>query len=575
MKLLLPSLLLLLLLSGGLAACSSSTSSSAAVRIRWAHDPETLDPLLASTPQAVEVINLLHCSLLISNPDSQAIVPWLVESLPAITQQDSLFRLSYRLRPEATWDNGLPVLARDVAFTLRVLNCPGLPTEFARAQYGFVRDIELDKTDPRRFTLLCSSASPDIVLASGDYSILPEYSLDSAGTFRAVPLPLLRSDTAEALRRYPALRAFAARYQQAQLGRHPERLPGCGPYRLKSWESNRYLVLERKPNWWADTLASAPPWLQAKAPRIDYQVIPDNATAILALRSGSLDLYPMPPAHDFNRLKASADTARLAFYATDSYDMLVAGFNTERPHLQDAATRRALSLLFNIPDLMQATHPGLAYRSVSLINPHDRLAYQDSLPDLHFSPAEAQRLLRLAGWQRRADGRWWRGSMGPLALQFSYQAGATEHETIALQFRASAASLGIPVQLRPAEAGMFRQQLQAGTTDLFIRRTSGNPFGYNFTPLLHTRGIGLYNYSRFSHPKADRLIEAIVAEPDPRRHARLLKRFQELLRQESPLVVLYFTRNRLIATRQLQAVRPLSVRPGYDVLSLQLTSPQP
>ncbi|WP_223831325.1 ABC transporter substrate-binding protein [Hymenobacter duratus] len=572
---LLPSLVLLLVLCGALTGCTASTDSADTIRIRWPSDPETLDPLLVSSPQALEVINLLHCSLLTSNPEQLQIVPWLVESLPKISRHDSLTRLTYQLRAEATWDNGQPVLARDVAFTLRVMHCPGLPTEFARAQYGFVQEIELDSADSRRFTLICSSASPDIVLASGDYSILPEYSLDPLGTLRAVPLALLRTDTAEAVRRHPALRAFAARYRQAQLSRHPDRLPGCGPYRLKSWESNRYMVLERKAGWWANRLPKPPPWLQARPEKLAYQIIPDNTTALLALRRGSLDLYPMPTARDFTAMRASADTARLAFYTADSYDMLVVGFNTQRPMLRTAATRRALSLLFNIPDLMQATHQGLAYRSVSLINPHDRLAYQDSLPNLIFSPVEARRQLQLAGWQLRPAGGWWNGKIGPLALRISYHAGATEHETVALQFQAAAARIGVEVQLRPAEAGLLQQQLATGDTDMFIRKTSGNPFAYNFMPLLHTRGIGLINYSRFSQPAADELIEAITAEPSPERHARLLKRFQVLLRRESPLVVLYFTRNRLITTRRVTSVRTLSVRPGYDVLSLQLASAKP
>ncbi|QNH63037.1 ABC transporter substrate-binding protein [Hymenobacter sediminicola] len=513
--------------------------------------------------------------MLTSNPEQLKIVPWLAEALPQISRRDSLTRLTYQLRAEATWDNGQPVLARDVAFTLRVMHCPGLPTEFARTQYGFVQEIELDSTDPKRFTLVCSSSSPDIVLASGDYSILPEYALDPSGALRDVPLALLRTDTTEAVRRHPALRTFAARYRQAQLSRHPDRLPGCGPYRLTSWESNRYMMLERKSGWWASRLQNQPPWLQAKPERLAYQIIPDNTTALLALRRGSLDLYPMPTARDFTALRASADTARLAFYTADSYDMLVAGFNTQRPMLRTAATRRALSLLFNIPDLMQATHQGLAYRSVSLINPHDRLAYQDSLPDLVFSLNEAKRQLRLAGWQLRPAGGWWNGNMGPLALHISYHAGAVEHETVALQFQAAAARIGVAVQLRPAEASLLQRQLVTGDMDMFVRKTSGNPFGYNFMPLLHTRGIGLVNYSRFSQPAADRLIEAITAEPDPQRHARLLKRFQVLLRRESPLVVLYFTRNRLITTRRMASVRMLSVRPGYDVLSLQLDSTKP
>jgi ABC-type transport system substrate-binding protein len=561
-----------LLLIGGcvLAACDSPARPSAAIRIRWASDPQTLDPLVASTPQAVEILNLLHCSLLLADHTQQQVVPWLADSLPRIRQRGRHTLFTYRIRPEATWDNGQPVLAHDVAFTLRVLNCPGLPTEFARAQYGAIQDIELDSLDSRRFTLVCASASLDMQLASGDYSILPEYALDPTGQLRAVPLPLLRTDTAAATRRYPAVRAFAARYRQARVSRYPGRLPGCGPYMMAAWEPNQYMRLQRKPRWWATRLRQPPPWLVAWAALLEYRIIPDDATALLALRRDNLDLYPMPPARTFRQVQYSADTSRFTFDTADSYESTMAGFNTKSKWLTDARTRRALALLFDVPSLIQATQPGLAYRSPSVVSPYDKQAYNDSLTVFPFSPKQAARQLLEAGWRKKADGTWWSGPNGPLALSISYRSESGEHETVALQFRTAAAGIGIPVRLRPTEAGLLQQQLATGNADMFIRTISGNPFGYNFTPILHSQGIGLFNFTRFSTPATDELIEAITAASQPTQHTLLLRRFQRILQQQTPLVVLYFTRNRLIASRRLRPVRAISIRPGYNALGLRL-----
>lgn len=572
MKFFLSGLLVVILSCGVLVtSCTTPPENSSAIRIRWSSDPQTLDPLVATTSQATEVINLLHCSLLAGDPAQRRFGPWLVEALPAITRRGNLTLLTYRLRPEARWDNGQPVLAQDVAFTLKVLNCPGLPTEYVRTQYDFFTDIELDPTDPRRFTLVTRSASPDILVASGDYAILPEYALDPQRLLRSVPYAFLHTDSAAATRRYPQLKVFARHYLQLNLGQNPTRLPGCGPYKLTDWQRGRSLQLQRKTNWWADKLPNPPSWLQAQAARLNYQVIPDNSTAVLALRRGNLDLYPMPPARDFNELRHSSDTATLAFHATDSYDMTVVGFNTQRPFLQDAAVRRALRLLFDVPGLMQATQPGLAFRSASLVNPHDKSTYNDSLALLPFDKSQTEDLLRRAGWQRRPDG-WWRGTVGPLALSMSYRAGDAAHETAALQFRNAAAQIKIEVRLRPTEAEVYQDHLLKGQVDGFIRTMSGNPFTYNFKAVLHSSGIGIANFSRFSFPVADRLIDAISAEPDAAQRQQLLRRFQRLIYQEAPLTVLYFNRHRLIASRRLRAVHAISIRPGYDVLSLKLAS---
>jgi peptide/nickel transport system substrate-binding protein len=464
------------------------------------------------------------------------------------------------------------VLARDVAFTLRLLNCPGLPTEFSRIQYGDILDVELDTSDPRRFTLVRATSSLDMVLASGDFAILPEYSLDPTGQLRAVPFPLLRADTAAATRQYPAIRAFAARYRRARVGQHPERLPGCGPYKVAAWRPNQYLRLQHKAGWWADRLAQPAYWLQAQAAQLEYRIIPDDATATLALRRGNLDLYPMPSARIFTELKNSADSSRFSFATADTYESTMAGFNTQHVFLTDAPTRRALTVLFDVPRLIQATQWGLAYRSPSLVSPRDKQAFNDSLTVHQFSPKQAVSLLRQAGWQRKANGTWWKGQLGPLALSVSYRSEAADHETVALQFREAATKLGIAVRLRPTEASLLQQQLAAGATDIFIRTISGNPFGYNFMPILHSQGIGLFNFTRFSSPAADNLIEAITGASQPAVRNQLLRHFQRLLQQEAPLAVLYFSRNRLIVSPRLQPVRATSVRPGYDALHLKLAS---
>lgn len=565
-------LLLLLLSACGLTACAPSPRPEA-VRIRWTSDPQTLDPLTATTPQALEVLNLIHCSLLISDATTLQFAPWLAKQMPTISRRGASTLFSYQLRPEATWDNGQPVLARDVAFTLKVLNCPGLPTEYARTQYGFVTDVELDARDPRHFTLVCNTSSPDILVSTGDYSILPEYALDPKGELRAVPYSLLSTDTAAAVRRYPAIREFARRYKQARLDKHPEHLPGCGPYALTEWADKRYLRLQRKAKWWASALTAPPTWLQAHARRLEYQIIPDNTTAQLALRRGDLDLYPMPPALDFDRLRKSADTARLTFHTSESYEITMVGFNNQHPLLQDALTRQALSLLFDVPRLMQATQPGLAYRSIGLISPKNKEIYYDSIPLLPFSTSKAVELLRQAGWQRQADEKWTRKGE-TLSLRISYRAGESAHETIALQFRRTALGLGIPVLLRPTEAGLLEQQLVSGETELHVRTMHGNPFSYNFMAILHSRSIGISNFTRYHSPAADQLMEDITNEPSGPSRTKLIRKFQLQLRTDPPLVVLFFLRNRFIASKQLQGVRAIPIRPGYDVLSIAPVFPR-
>lgn len=570
----------LLILCAGfwLLGCSRRQNPPAdTLRIRWSHDPESLDPMALVNQFAIDATNLLHCSLLQMDYSRRMFAPTLAERLPTVQLVgDSLTVISYQLRTGATWDTGQPVQARDVDFTLKLMHCPGLPNEAARSQFGFIRALRYDADDPRRFALLCRGQAPAFALASGDFPILSEAALDPRGQLRSYSLAQLQDQPLNA-RPDSVLVALAHRYRAATTGRWPGHLPGCGPYRLVTWEKDQFLRLQRKPKWWGRQVRPAPFVLQARSAQLEFVIIPDDATASLALRNGDLDVYPQVPAREFDRLQHSASAqSQLRFYAATSYDVLTAGFNTRRPALADASTRRALSCLFDAAGLLQATQLGNGRRTVGLVSPADRANYNDSLALPPFSPAEAATLLRRAGWRLAPGGAGWQrpGALGPsgsperLALDVRYRADVVTFETVALQFRAAAAQLGISVRLRPTESSALTASLQAGDFDVYVRTLKGNPFVYNFAPILHSRSVGQGNLTGYGTPASDQLIEAAARANSPARRARLLRRLQTRLRDDAPLVPLFFLPMRIAAARGLTDLYVTGLKPGFAVAAI-------
>ena len=559
-----------------LGSCNPDRSKSESVRIRWGYDPETLDPMLLLNQAAIDANNLLHASLLHADLSTGKYGPALAEALPSVQLVgDSLMHLGYSLRPTAAWDNGRPVLASDVEFTLKLMFCPGLPNEVLRNRYRFIRAVLTSPRAPQRFALVCRGQAPEYVDASGDFFILSEASLDPRGQLRRFTLAELQRRPLAA----PAdsgLEAVARRYRTASPARAPGSLPGCGPYQLVRWEKDRYLSFRRKPLWWADRLRPASPVLRSRARRLDYVIIPDAATALLALRRGDLEVYPQVPAREFARLRASpAARAALHFYSTTSFDVVTAGFNTRRPALANALTRQALSRCFDAAGLMRATQLGGGQRTVGIISPTDKTNYNDSLALVPFDLRGAAELLRQAGWQHNtpAGAGWFRsnahGTRQQLRLTVQYRADELLFATVALQFQAAAAQLGVPVTLQPAEAGVFSMAVRNGNFDVYIRVLKGNPFMFNFIPILHSLGVGAGNTTGFSTPASDRLIEAITTADTPVHRAQLLRRFQALMQQEVPLVPLFFLPNRLAADKRLTGLRVSSLRPGYSAATIE------
>jgi peptide/nickel transport system substrate-binding protein len=529
----------------------------------------------------LEAINLLHMSLLQIDFPHQQHAPALAEAFPQVRLVgDSLTELRYRIRLAAAWDNGRPVLAQDVAFSLKIMFCPGLPNEAARARFSFIKEIQIDKANPRQFTLVCRGKSLEYVQETGDFPILPEATLDSTGQLRRFTLVNLQSISPTAPPN-AALQAVANRYLAADPGRFPNHLPGCGAYQLVRWEKDRYLSFRRKPHWWADQLRPALPVLQARPVRLNYVIIPDAATATLALRRGDVDVYPQIPAREFARLRASpAAQAALNFYSTPSYDVVTAGFNTRRPALADALTRQALSRCFDAAGLLKATQLGAGQRTVGIISPANRPNYHEQLPLVPFDAAGAARLLHQAGWQRGAgpESGWFRqarhGARQQLRLTMRYRADEALFATVALQFQATATELGIPVVLQPTESGAFTVALRAGDFDMYVRILKGNPFMFNFTPILHSLGLGAGNTTGFNTPASDHLIEEIAAADTEAQRAGLLHQFQALMQREAPIVPLFFLPNRIVASRRLAGLHVGSLKPGYDVFAIE-PAPQP
>jgi ABC-type transport system substrate-binding protein len=562
--------------------CKHKQTPNAPIRIRWAHDPEMLEPMGLHNQAALDAYSLLNISLLQANALQHELTPALAEALPTVQSlNDSTTGISYRIRSGATWDNGRPVLASDVAFTLKVMFCPGLPNEVSQSRYHFIREVATAANDPRRFTLLCRGRSIEYIQETGDFFILPEAELDPHSHFRQFTLADFQRHRA-AIAADSGIQAVARRYQSASAPHSATPVPGCGPYRLTHWAPDQYMTFQRKPHWWADSIRPAPFVLQARPQQIKYVIIPDATTAILGLRRGDLDVYPQMPAREFVRLQNTpAARKSLRFYTTDSYDVAIAGFNTRRPALADAPTRQALSHCFNATGLLRATQGGAGQRTVGLVSPADRLNYNDSLTAVPFAPSTAASLLQRAGWHRNTDSGtalgWFRtdarGQRQQLQLAVRYRASDDLFTTVALQFRAAALGIGIPVQLLPTEAGIFSKTLQNGDFDVYIGILRGNPFMFNFTSLLHTAGIGAGNMTGFSSKASDQLIEAIAAAESKPRRAHLLHRFQAMMQEQAPLVPLFFLPNRMVASSSLTGVYANSLKPGYSALTLERIPP--
>ncbi|RZL00209.1 MAG: hypothetical protein EOO62_24140, partial [Hymenobacter sp.] len=213
-------------------------------------------------------------------------------------------------------------------------------------------------------------------------------------------------------------------------------------------------------------------------------------------------------------------------------------------------------------------------RTVGLVYPNDRY-YNRSLPLLTYDLPQAQALLLRAGWRREPTG-WVRPASGSqpkrLALMLRYRASDPTFKLIALQFKAAAALLTIPVELRPTEGSSMTTALHKGDFDMYIRIQKGNPFAFDYATMLHSRSVNEGNFTKFGTPATDRLLDAVATANTPAQKRQLLYRFQVMLQQQMPLVPLFFLSYRLVADRRIRDLYPSAIRPGYSAATITWAS---
>lgn len=557
-----------------LSFCSQPAREPEEVRIRLAADPENLNPVSYTKADALQIINLIFQGLLTVDLADNTIKPALADALPVIARQDSVTHFTYRLREEASWANGSPVTAKDVAFTLKVMKAPLLHNEQLKPQVAFIQDIVLDAADAKKFTLVCQGFTPEMQLLTGDFFILPAYLFDPKKLLDSYSVTDFTDDLSR-LENDTKLKTFATWFNSPDFNRSAALLKGSAGYELENWTTTQYVTLKRKTDWWGNNLRQPVSYVTANPTRISFQIIPDNTTALLALKNKQIDILDNIPAAEFTNLKNNkAVTETYTLHTPDAFDLVYAGLNTRQPKFGDKQTRQAIAHLLDINSFIKISQQSYASPTVGPVPPSVKTYYNNGLTPVSFAPAKATQLLTSAGWRKTPEG-WFRtvnGEKQHLTINLIFRAGNTAFENSALIFQQAAAKAGIPVNVQAIEGSVVSQQVQAHTFDMFFRTLTGNPFFFNFKPLFHTSYSeqGSSNATGFGTTESDRLLDEFIVAESEEKKAALLKRLQAILQEEAAFISLYYQKDRIAIRNKYENLKISGLSPNYDVSAFKI-----
>jgi peptide/nickel transport system substrate-binding protein len=351
-------------------ACARTDAPPAAaavptVRFAIAADPQTLNPLFAhADANSVEQqLARLAFEPFIDVDASGRAVPVLLARIPSVANGD-LARdgrtIVYRLRRGVRWQDGVPVGAADVLFTLRAIVDPRNPI---RSREGYDRIARAERIDDLTVRVTLKAPWAPAVATLFSYGTAPQYVL---------PAHLL---------------AHEPRLDQAAFAAAPV---GDGPYRFVSWDRGNRLVYQANPAYWR----GAP-----LVGRLDIRVLPDPGANFTALQSGTLDWNLISPVQE----RAIVGRAGIAFAHVPLELVAGVALNTAHPPLDDARVRRAIAASIDRAAISAKITFG-RYPVVDSAQPLGSWARDPAVRLPAYDPAAADALLDAAGWRRGAGG---------------------------------------------------------------------------------------------------------------------------------------------------------------------------
>jgi peptide/nickel transport system substrate-binding protein len=410
--------------------------------------------------------------------------------------------LAFRVDPRARWQDGVPVTARDVAFT-----------------FAAYRDTLLDAPARPLLEGIDSVTAPDERTAVFHFRrAYPEQFFDATHHMRILPAHLLDSVPRDRWRTHP----FA---------REPV---GDGPYRLAAWRPGESIELAAD-----STFFQGPPGIG----RLIWRIAPDFNAAITQLAAGEADIIEVVVGpENIERLKRDS-ALRLVEYPAPVYVYL--GFNLrdprdpDRPHplFGDRALRRALALATDRSALVEAVLGGYGVVPPGPTTPMVSIA-QGAPPQLPFDAAHAERLLDSLGWQRGGDSIRSRAGRR-LAFEALYPSSSGIRQRAAVILQEQLRRVGVELKITPIELNVWLDRARAGRFDAMIGGWQIDLPPSGLRELWGSAGIGGSNYSHYVNPAFDSLITRAGAVTDPIEARRLWHEAIDVINQDAPAVWLF------------------------------------
>lgn len=454
-------------------------------------------------------LGFLYETLMTQTPDDDLSEYGLIAETAEIAADHTW--VAFNLRAEAKWADGAPITADDVVWSFDQIKLHGDPTY----QLYYANVDKAEALSPRKVKFSFSGPkNRELPHIMGQLPVLQKSLWEKRG-FEKVTL---------------------------------EPWVGSGPYRISAFEANRYIVYERRADWWARDLPTSRG--RYNFGTIRYDVYRDQTVAREAFKSGQYDFR----GENSGREWATFYTFPAIEQGVVKKEMVkherpggISGFifNTRRDKFRDARVRQALALAWDFEWVNKNLAYGAYYRPNSYFDNSEFAAtgtpspeelkllepLRSQVPPEVFGPPwkapvsdgsgfdrknlrEAARLLKAAGWEVK-DGRLVNARGEAFAMEIMLQ--DPSYERMVGPWTQSLQRLGVQLDIRSIDSAQYVRRMRDFEYDVIYAgwpqsNSPGNEQRYFFSSRAADNPASR-NLAGIKNPAIDALIEAVIQAP--------------------------------------------------------------
>ena len=498
--------------------------------IQW-QAPSQLNPLLATGDKDNLASQFVCESLVVRNTEGQ-LVANLVKEVPSLQNgllAEDLTSVTYNLIEGVMWNDGEPMTANDVAFTVEWAKDPANPVVLANV-YNRITEVEV--IDDLTVKLTFDSPNPtwaDAFAGSGSGVVLPKHILEGAdetvlNDFRANPV-------------------------------------GTGPFKVESFSANDQVTYVVNEHYRAEN-----------KPFFDRVLLKGGGDAAAAaratLQTGEFDFgWNLNAERDVMQGMISDDNPgqfvvqgglnveRINLNFSDpntEVDGQRSEMNTPHPVISDLAVRQALQLGINRELISENLYLGMEAEP-AVANVLTGIPMMESPnTELKFDPEGAKALLDEAGWVMDGDVRKKDGVELELRLYTTVNAIRQKIQAIV---KANLEDIGFKIQLEQVDAAIFFDNAEGNDQNNSHFYTDMNMFTSSVSappPVLYmirwyagedrgevaqkSNGWSGRNIQRYINEEYDAIYEQAMVEPDLEKAAELFIQMNDILWNDAAVI---------------------------------------